>query len=85
MILQVRGSIIHVPKQSTAEHHRKEEICKVCGGILLQQSIGQKTAKRMKDAGKKAAASRRKSAVARKWHLAGKKAAQTRAKNQRLG
>jgi len=42
-------------------------------------------AKRMKDAGKKAAASRRKSANTRKWHLAGKKAAQTRAKNQRLG
>jgi len=39
----------------------------------------------IQDAGKKAAASRRKSAVARKWHLAGKKAAQTRAKNQRLG
>jgi hypothetical protein len=42
-------------------------------------------AKRMKDAGKKAAASRCKSANARKWHLAGKKAAQTRAKNKRLG
>jgi hypothetical protein len=41
-------------------------------------------AKRMKDAGKKAAASRRKSANARKWHLAGKKAAQTRAKNKKL-
>jgi len=42
-------------------------------------------AKRMKDAGRKAAASRRKSATARKWHLAGKKAAQTRANNKRLG
>jgi len=37
--------------------------------------------KRMKDAGKKAAASRRKSANARKWHLAGIKAAQTRKEN----
>jgi hypothetical protein len=39
--------------------------------------------KRMKDAGKKAAASRRISAEKQKWHLAGIKAAQTRAKNQK--
>ena len=38
-------------------------------------------AKRMKDAGKKAAASRRKSAEKEKWRMAGIKAAQTRAKN----
>lgn len=37
--------------------------------------------KRMKDAGRKAAESRRKSAVARKWHLAGIKAARTRKEN----
>ena len=39
-------------------------------------------AKRMKDAGRKAAASRRKSAEAHKWHLAGIKAAKTRSKNK---
>jgi hypothetical protein len=39
-------------------------------------------AKRMKDAGRKAAASRRKSAETRKWHLAGIKAAKTRATNK---
>ena len=42
-------------------------------------------AKRMKDAGRKAAASRKKSAEKKKWHLAGIKAAQTRAKNKKLG
>jgi hypothetical protein len=41
-------------------------------------------AKRMKDAGKKAAASRKKSAEKEKWRLAGIKAAQTRAKNKML-
>ena len=39
-------------------------------------------AKRMKDAGKKAAASRRKSAEKEKWRMAGIKAAKTRAKNK---
>jgi hypothetical protein len=39
-------------------------------------------AKRMKDAGKKAAESRRKSAEKSKWRAAGIKAAQTRAKNK---
>ncbi len=39
-------------------------------------------AKRMKDAGRKAAESRRKSAERLKWSLAGIKAAQTRAKNK---
>jgi hypothetical protein len=42
-------------------------------------------AKRMKDAGKKAAKSRRISAEKRKWHLAGIKAARTRTKNKKLG
>src|ERR1017187_4427186 len=42
-------------------------------------------AKRMKDAGRKAAISRAKTLKKRKWRLAGIKAAQTRAKNQRLG
>ena len=39
-------------------------------------------AKRMKDAGRKAAASRRKTTEKLKWRLAGIKAAQTRAKNK---
>jgi ribosomal protein L7/L12 len=38
-------------------------------------------AKRMKDAGKKAAVSRAKTLTKRKWHLAGIKAAQTRKEN----
>jgi hypothetical protein len=38
-------------------------------------------AKHMKDAGRKAAASRLKTAEARKWRLAGLKAAETRARN----
>jgi hypothetical protein len=41
-------------------------------------------AKRMKDAGKKAAVSRAKTLTKRKWHLAGIKAAKTRAKNKNL-
>lgn len=41
-------------------------------------------AKRMKDAGRKAAISRAKTLKKRKWRLAGIKAAKTRAKNQRL-
>jgi len=41
-------------------------------------------AKRMKDAGRKAAESRQKSAEKKKWRLAGIKAAQTRAKNKRI-
>jgi len=44
-------------------------------------------AKRMKDAGPKSAETRkrRQAAFRRKWHLAGIKAAQTRAKNKKLG
>jgi hypothetical protein len=44
-------------------------------------------AKRMKDAGPKSAITRkrRQAAFRRKWHLAGIKAAQTRAKNKKLG
>lgn len=42
-------------------------------------------AKRMKDAGQKAAKSRRQSAEKLKWRRAGIKAAQTRAKNKKAG
>jgi hypothetical protein len=68
--------------------HKMHDLDLISTATIIQMRDRPKVvvwAKRMKDAGKKATASRKISAVARKWHLVGKKAAQARAKNKTLG
>ncbi|HEY3760137.1 MAG TPA: HNH endonuclease [Verrucomicrobiae bacterium] len=65
--------------------HKMHDLDLISTATIIQMRDRPKVvvwAKRMKDAGKKAAASRRKSAEKRKWQIAGIKAAKTRARNK---
>ncbi len=66
--------------------HKMHDLDLISTEIIIQMRDRPKKvvwAKRMKDAGRKAAISRAKGLLKSKWHLAGVKAAQTRAKNKK--